>query len=121
MAALKNVRLRGSTLIETLIASVIFLCVFVISLETLSRLTVRKNDSAILVEADYRAGQCRREFTSGGHEPGAYMREYPWGNITIILKPYRHYASLRELTITADIKNDAKRLEYRYIFEDDEK
>ncbi len=62
--------LKASTLVETIIASVIFMCVFVISLETVSRLTVREDDNTVLVEADYRIKECLREYGDGRHADG---------------------------------------------------
>ena len=117
MGKVKNMKLRASTLIETIIASVIFLAVFMISLETVSRLTVRNNDNIILVEADYRVKECFREYGDGRHENGQYTCEYDWGGITILIHPYRNYAGLQEITITADIESIAKRLELRHIIE----
>lgn len=117
LRSIKSARLRASTLIETMIASVIFLCVFTISLDTVSRLTLKNNDQSILVEVDYRIKQCRQEFSAKTHRQGSYIREYSWGKIIVNLKPYRNYMDLTELTITADVKNNSKRFKYKYVIE----
>jgi hypothetical protein len=113
-------RLRASTLLETIIASLIFMCVFAISLETVSRLTTRSSDNAVLVEADYRIMECVREYGDGRHADGQYTREYEWGTIVVLLGPYREYADLQQLTVTADVKSLSKHLEFRHIIERDE-
>ncbi len=110
--------LKASTLVETIIASVIFMCVFVISLETVSRLTVREDDNTVLVEADYRIKECLREYGDGRHADGQYTREYGWGTIVVLIHPYRDYTDLQELTITAEIGSISKRLEFKYIIEE---
>jgi hypothetical protein len=105
--------LKGSTLIETIIASVVFMCVFVISLETVSRLTVRQDGSLALVEANRRMEECFREYA--GYDDGVYTREYEWGDVTVMLRPYRDYARLHEMVVTANVER--KRLELRYVVE----
>lgn len=110
--------LKASTLVETIIASVIFMCVFMISLETISRLTVQEDDNTVLVEADYRIKECLREYGDGRHADGQYTREYGWGRIVILIHNYRSYADLQELTIIAEIESISKRLEFKHIVEE---
>ncbi len=87
--------------------------VFAISLETISRLTVGQEDNMALVETGHRMEECYREYAR--RENGLYTREYEWGEITVLLRPYRDYARLREMVITAGI--DRKRLELRHVVE----
>ena len=115
MGALR--RISGSTLVETMVASVIFLCVFVISLETVSRLTLSENDTVVLVEADHRIKENFRQYGDGRHEEGLYTREYDWGRVTVVIRPYVNYTDLQELVVTAHIESISKRLELRHIVE----
>lgn len=115
MGALIRRVVVASTLIETLIASVIFLCVFMISLDTLSRLTLNKTDTRLLTEADYRIKDCFREYATGKYDCGYYQHTFDWGSIGITVKPYRDYPALRELEITADIKRSGKQIRYRHL------
>jgi hypothetical protein len=105
--------LKGSTLVETIIASVIFMCVFAISLETVSRLTVRQEGNLALVEAGRRMEECFRDYA--GRDNGTYTREYEWGEVRVVLRPYRDYAQLREMVVTADVER--KWLELRHVIE----
>ncbi|MCL2562127.1 MAG: hypothetical protein FWE10_07425 [Rikenellaceae bacterium] len=109
--------LRASTLVETLVASVIFMCVFAISLETLSRLTTRDDDNAVLVEADYRVKELFRLYGDGTHGAGEHKQEYDWGTITVRISPYGEYGRVQEVAITADVMRVSKLLEFRHIVE----
>lgn len=105
--------LKGSTLIEVIIASVIFMSVFAISLETVSRLTVRQDDNLALVEAGHRMEECFRDYA--GRDEGVYTREYEWGTVRVLLRPYREYERLHEMVITAEMKH--KKMELRHVVE----
>ncbi len=105
--------LKGSALVEAIVAAVIFLCVFAISLETVSRLTVRQDNGMALVEAGQRMEECFREYA--GRENGAYTKEYEWGEVVVRIGPYREYERLREIVITAD--TGQKKMELRHVVE----
>ena len=50
-------RLRGSSLLEAVVAAVLFLTVYAAVMELLPRLTVRDDDPLLVAEADYRVGR----------------------------------------------------------------
>lgn len=116
MGALKP-KLPGNTLPEIIVASILFLAVFAISLETLTRLTVRDDEGLTYVEADRRIGECRREFSDGLHPVGIYEKVYDWGGITASIAPYRDYTNVQELTLVAAIRENRKHIEYKYLIE----
>lgn len=120
MGAVNGKTLRANTLVEVLVASVIFLAVFMIGLETLSRLTVRDDEGLVFVEADWRVKECFFEFSDGLHPVGKYDKNYDWGEIQVTIAPYRDYRNLQELTLAATILQNRKRIEYKYIIEIDE-
>ncbi len=105
--------LRGSTLVEAVVASVIFMCVFAISLETVLRLTTKKEDNMVLIDVDHRIEECLRDYSR--HENGVYAREYDWGRIVVVVRQYKNYPRLREVVVTAN--TERKRLEIRHVVE----
>lgn len=110
-----NVCLRGSTLLETIVASVLFLLVFAISLETTTRLTASSRDAGILIEVDYRLNECFREYSSIKYFNGEYERTYDWGNIHVDISQYGSYKQLRHISLKACIANSHKVLEFNHI------
>lgn len=110
-----NSTLRADTLIEAIVASVIFLLVFGISLETISRLSLYHNQDPLFVEVDYRLKSCFEEFSGGSYEYAVYHRKYTWGTITIDIKPYKEYSGIQEITLSAKIKHRLQSIEYRHL------
>lgn len=110
-------RLKASTLIEAMVAAVIFLIVFAVSMQTISKLTVKDNIGVILIEADYRTKIIFNRFTGGEYVSGSYVEKFDWGEITTVVCPYRDYTTLQLIAVTATINNSDKRIEYREIIE----
>ena len=65
-------RLRGASLVEAIVAAVVFLLVFAAVLEILPRLTVRGDDTLLLVEADYRMKRAFAKYATGVWPCGEY-------------------------------------------------
>ena len=98
----KNKNLTASTLIEAIVASTIFLIVFMLSLETVSRLTAgRGNDEWVLTEADHCADLCFAKYGDGKHPSGIYVEEFGWGKVEIVISRYIDYDDLREVIVRA--------------------
>jgi len=110
-------RVKADTLVEVVVASVIFLIVFMIGFETLTRLTIREDEGLVLVEADRCIGECFREFSNGRYPLGQYERKYEWGSIEAVIAPYRDYRSLQMLTLKALLRENRRRIEYHYVIE----
>ena len=110
-------QLKGSTLIEVITASIIFLIVFIASFSVLSGLTPADNNAIELVDADYRASSVFRELSDGLHEDGEYVTKYAWGKINATLEPYSDYADLQQLCITVILAKSNKRIVYKYVVE----
>jgi hypothetical protein len=101
MALLKK-RLAGSTLVEMIVASILFLVIFLLAIDTVTRVgTLRRDDALLAVEMDLKA--CIQEFSTAGTPLGAYRREYGWGGIDVAVKPYREMADIRELELICRI------------------
>ena len=110
-------RLKGSTLIEVITASIIFLIVFIASFSVLSGLTPAENNAIELVDADYRASSVFRELSDGLHEDGRYNTDHSWGKINATLEAYSDYADLQRLNITVTLAKSNKRIVYNYVVE----
>ncbi len=107
--------LRASTLVEVIVASVIFLTIFAISLHTITRLAVNPAEGEAFAEADSQILSCFRELADGRHEEGEYTRSYNRGEILITIASYRDYDELQEITISTAVNR--KRIEYKHIIE----
>ena len=117
MGKITDRRLKGSTLIEVITASIIFLIVFIASFSVLSGLTPAENTAIELVDADYRASSVFRDLSDGLHEDGQYNTEYSWGKINAALAPHPDYADLQRLSITVIFSKNKKSLTYNYVVE----
>lgn len=115
MDALIHLHLRGSSLIEALVASVLFLIVFTLSLETLSRLTHRQSGGEIQIAMDHTMQACEREYIHAWCQPLAVVKTYPWGTIDITLTPYGSSSELLELTLSAVSTQTRQRIQRRHI------
>lgn len=118
MGRLSFGKLRGSALIEAIVASTIFLIVSMLSLETVSRITTGGGaDEWVLVEADHRADACFAKYGAGEYSDGTYEDEFAWGRITTEISGYRDYPDLQEIVISATINNSRRTIIYRHIIE----
>ncbi len=105
--------LKAGTLVEVIVASVVFLTVFAISLHTTTRLAVGGHEGGNFALADCLVRSCVREFSDGRHEDGTYERTYDRVIVAIAVGPYRDYEQLQQLTVSTVVNR--KRLEYMYI------
>jgi hypothetical protein len=113
MALLKK-RLPGSTLVETLVASILFLVIFFLALDTLSRVGVRVPDDTLpAVETDLQA--CLHEFSTGDAAPGDYLRVYEWGEIAIAVRGYGELTDVRRLELVCRIDRHRSLVFHRLI------
>ncbi len=107
--------LKASTLVEVIVASVVFLTIFAISLHTLTRLSVNPREGEMFAEVDCLLRSTFREYADGRHDEGKYTREWERGEITVVVAPYRDYGNLQEITVSTVVNR--KRIEYKHIIE----
>lgn len=103
-------RLKGASLLEAIVAAVLFLTVFVAVMELLPRLTVRDDDALLVAEADYRVGQAFGKYGSGVWPCGDYAETYDWGAVTVRIERYRDFTDLQIVTVAAHIDGSRKRI-----------
>lgn len=102
-------------MLETIVASVIFLVIFAISLETITRLTSSPRGVEALIEADFRLKECFGEYSSPKYTDGDYERTYDWGNIHIDVSAYMHYRQLRHISLTTVVAGSRKVIKFNHI------
>lgn len=113
------VRLKGSSLIETLVAAVIFLAVFAASIEMLARITVSEESAADMIAAEL---QMRRMFDRYVCAPAgtSHIQEYSWGDIAVSVERYGASRRLNVVNVSARLKCGGRILRYRRIVEHEE-
>lgn len=108
-------RLRAASLLEAIVAAVLFLTVFAAAMELLPRLTVRDDDALLVAEAEYRVGRAFDKYASGLWPAGEYAESYDWGTVTVLVEPYRDFRDLQVLTVTARIDGSRKRITHKQL------
>lgn len=110
-------RLKGTSLLEAIVAAVLFLTVFAAVMELIPHLTVRDDDALLVAEAEYRAGQTFEKYGTGLWPRGEYTENYDWGEVTVRIEPYRDFEDMQVVSITARISGSRKRIAYKQLVE----
>lgn len=107
-------KLDGSTVMEVIVASAIFMLVFFMAMDILPRIGSMVPDGTLLrMEVDMKA--CIHEFVSGGYDGEEHIRTYDWGQISVAVKPYDRLEELRDMTFTAETGNGKNTYVYRIL------
>ena len=106
--------LAASTVIEVIVASVLFLTVFFLAMEMLVRIGSRQADETLL-QAEIDRTACVQEFRTAAFDPGEYTREYDWGVIEIIVKQYWGLNDIQEIRFTIRIEKGRQTFAYRIL------
>ncbi len=115
MAGMKRT-VAGTTIVETLVASSIFLLVFILSADTISR--IQANDAIdpyVLCESDYHTDRLLEYYRNAPYIVGKYTHEYEWGNIVCEIRPYEEYDDLYVLKLTTEVKNIKRTTVYTHL------
>ena len=110
-------RLKGASLLEAIVAAVLFLTVFAVVMELLPRLTVRDDDALLVAEADYRVGRAFDKYATGMWPCGDYAEAYDWGTVMVWVEAYRGFSDLQVVTVSARIDGSRKRIVHRQLVE----
>lgn len=108
-------RLRAASLLEAIVAAVLFLTVFAAVMELVPRLTVRDDDALLVAEAEYRVSRAFDKYASGVWPAGEYAETYDWGAVAIRIEPYREFADLQVVTVSARIDGSRKRITHKQL------
>ena len=110
-------RLKGASLLEAIVAAVLFLTVFAVVMELLPRLTVRDDDALLVAEADYRVGRASDKYATGMWPCGDYAEAYDWGTVMVWVEAYRGFSDLQVVTVSARIDGSRKRIALKQLVE----
>lgn len=108
--------LKASTIIEVVVASVIFMLIFCISLEMLTKIN-RDGRSTETLQIIMDRNEYVQQIRTSEYGYGNYMKNFDWGEIHVKIQPYKEYQLLRELNFTGVMKNGKKLFEYRFLIE----
>lgn len=109
--------LVASSLLESIVASIIFLLVFAIAMTTISQLPVSDNDNWVYIEADHEIEKTYRYYSHNITDEGEYTKSYEWGEMHSTLMQYGDNQNLQHLTIKVRFKKSKKSLQSEYIIE----
>ncbi|MCX4336579.1 MAG: hypothetical protein K1V99_11585 [Bacteroidales bacterium] len=104
--------LKGASLVEALVASVIFLTVFFIAMSSMTDIARVNLSGASPVDMEEAVRQCLESFAAGTADKASYA--YMWGDIEIESEPYKAADDLKDVTVTAKAKNGCTVI-YRYL------
>ena len=89
-------------MVEVMVASILFLIVFFLSVETVTRISAHPPDDTLLaVEMDMNA--CVHEFSTGTWSIGEYKRIFTWGEIDVSIERYRALPDVLEMKMECKI------------------
>lgn len=106
------IRLSGSTILETVVASIIFMIVFSMAMDILTRIVIsnHKDNESLIIESAF--SKCKREIKRKGLTVGSETYTFDWGEIQINTSDYGNELFKIEMNATT---NEKKRVSYRYI------
>lgn len=109
-------KVQASTLLETIVASVIFMIIFVMAMDTMTRIAVsnQKDGEYLLIESSF--NKCTREIKNKELAVGANTYTFKWGRIDVTVSPYTEKLFLVEMNAVTDRKREVS---YRYIVADE--
>lgn len=92
-------KLSGSTLLETLVATILFLLIFNIAIDALVRVNKLRNADWVSMERDF------NQWRDTGVPVRDTMISYPWGTILWKIDSGEECDDLYIYTVTANMKN----------------
>lgn len=105
-------KISGSTILETVVASIIFMIVFSMAMDILTRILIsnHKDNENLIIESAF--SKCKQEIKRKGLTIGNETYPFDWGKIQIIISQYGNELYKIEMNATT---NEKKRVSYRYI------
>lgn len=112
---MRPLKVRGASLIEAVVASVILLAVFAVTMELLPRLSVRDDEGLRMAQGRYRLACILRKYASGAWPEGEYVETSEGVEAAIRIERYGGYEDLQLLVVEVRIDGCRRRLEHRQI------
>lgn len=109
---LLTTKLSGSTILETIVAAIIFMIVFSMAMDILTRILIsnHKDNENLIIESAF--SKCEREIKRNGLTIGEQTYTFDWGEIQIAISQYGNELYKVEMNATT---NEKKKVNYRYI------
>ena len=104
--------LQGASLVEALVASVIFLTIFLIAMSSLVNIARIKVSGPSPVEIEDAVEECIDKFKDESDNSRSY--DFEWGVVDVVAKPYETFAEVFDVTVSAKVKY-GRTVIYRYI------
>lgn len=104
---------RGSTLMETLTASVVFMIVFVISMDVLVRTGSSRLECGDYVVMENEINRYRRKLASESIRVGVYGQKYGWGELRADVAVFKE--GIYRVRIEALFSGNGKKIRYEYL------
>lgn len=106
-------RLRGSTLLETMTASIIFMIVFIMAMDTLTCLLTFDNSDADYIVIENELRRCQKQLRQSELRPGTLTFPYKWGEITVEVSSYKGNVYRVDMVATGQKKH--RKTGYRFL------
>ncbi|MDR0961936.1 MAG: hypothetical protein LBM62_05185 [Mediterranea sp.] len=106
-------RLRASSLAETITASVIFLLIFVMAMDTLTRLLTSGGNDTEYVVLENELNRCRRQIAGSTLQPQEYTKTFDEGEIEVSITHYKENIYQIDLSVVGVARH--RRIHYRYL------
>lgn len=106
---------KASTIVEAMVASILFILAFSAGMESIVKSTSIKSDTLTYLSADNQYMKCLYECKNHVYSYGEHIIEFEWGEITLILEPYNNYEQILQVTIRVKVGHEVQ--EYIHILE----
>lgn len=107
--------LKASSLLEAIVASIIFLIVFAVAMQTLSLLVVRTDDPLIRTAAERSAERLIERAVEGVLPQMNTIETYDWGTVETRTERYGRYPDIELFVVTARTKEEELLFERRQL------
>lgn len=94
--------LQGASLVEALVASVIFLTIFLIAMSSLVNIARIKVSGPSPVEIEDAVEECIAKFKDESDDSRSY--DFDWGVVEVNAKPYETSDGVLDVTVSAKVK-----------------
>lgn len=108
--------LKASTVVEVVVASVIFMLMFCLFLEVLTKMN-QNGKSTEMLQVIMDRNEFVQQVSAGNLGYGNYMKSFDWGEIHVKIQPHMKHKYLRDIHFTGKMKSGKKLFEYRFLKE----
>lgn len=110
-----TLKVPASTLLEVIVAAIIFMIVFVMGMDTLTRIFIfnHKDNEELLIESSF--SKCNRDIKTKELVMGDQTYIFDWGKIDINISHYKDKLFLVKMNA---LTNENREISYRYILTD---